>query len=309
LLVVIAIIGILVALLLPAIQAAREAARRTQCVNNLKQIGLACSNHHSTHGHLPTGGFRWYWSGDPNYGYSRKQPGGWIYNIFPYIEEPALRDLGLGEKGPTKKLSLTKLCSTPLSFLFCPTRRPSQAYPNFYTPTNTFAVTTSGRTDYAGNDGTGPRAYLDFPPGPDDNPDPAITYPNSKTSNGVICMAAVVPYKFITDGLSHTYLVGEKRLDPRHYLDGLDGDDNNPVYAGFDWDFERWTGQASPAGAQLPPRIDGSPSDYLSFGSAHASGCNMVMCDGSVHHIGYDIDPVTHSSLGNRADGLVVQIP
>ena len=94
LLVVIAIIGVLVALLLPAIQAAREAARRAQCANRLKQMGLAALNHESANKIFPVGGWGWYWAGDPDRGYSIKQPGGWYYNSLDYLEQSAIRRVG-----------------------------------------------------------------------------------------------------------------------------------------------------------------------------------------------------------------------
>ena len=93
LLVVIAIIGVLVALLLPAVQAARESARRTQCVNQLKELTLGGMNHEGSMKPFPTGGWGFNWVGDADRGYGDKQPGGWIYNVLPFIEQKAKHDM------------------------------------------------------------------------------------------------------------------------------------------------------------------------------------------------------------------------
>src|SRR6476646_4881676 len=98
-LVVIAIIGVLVALLLPAVQAAREAARRMHCQNNLKQIGLGWHQHTDTHGHLPTGGWGWGWVGDADQGAGINQTGSWPFNILPFIEQKAIYDMSGGNPG------------------------------------------------------------------------------------------------------------------------------------------------------------------------------------------------------------------
>ncbi len=161
LLVVIAIIGILIALLLPAIQAARETARITQCKNNLKQIGLAFQVHNSTNKQFPTGGWGWNWTGDPDQGFSKLQPGGWAYNILPFMEEKAIHDLGKGQAArkprpqasDNKSVRDTRICLSIASIrvfpISLPPRRCWISVWQFIVPANGKIV----RMDYAANAG------------------------------------------------------------------------------------------------------------------------------------------------------------
>ena len=131
LLVVITIIGILIALLLPAVQAAREAARRLQCTNNLKQIALACLDHEHVNKFLPTEGWGYSVGRRADARVRQKQPGGCHYNILPYLEQQALHDLGAGLTwNSTAAFAAKAQCAaTPLTAFNCPTRRRVIAYP------------------------------------------------------------------------------------------------------------------------------------------------------------------------------------
>ena len=123
LLAVIAVIAGLVALLLPAVQAAREAARRLTCKNHLKQLALGAQIHHDQQGHFPSGGWGEDWTGDANLGFGPDQPGGWAYDVLPFIGEQPLHQLGADMSGSEWALAVKQRAATPVSIFFCPTRR------------------------------------------------------------------------------------------------------------------------------------------------------------------------------------------
>ena len=298
LLVVIAIIGVLVALLLPAVQAARESARRMQCQNHLKQIALAFHNHTDTHGHYPTGGWGWNYVGDPDLGYDQNQPGGWTYNILPYIEQKNTREIGLGQVGGLKQTELERLVTVTIKFYNCPSRRPARPYPILVKPTNAPNVTMGAKLDYSVNVGDGPNNQNNGgPPSAASNPD---------TWTGILFDRSRVRLSEITDGTSNTWLVGEKYLDPNNYTTGIDLADNENLYVGFDNDNCRST-----HASYFPPRQDSrtppapwtTSANLYIFGSAHHTGFNMALCDGSVRVIQYTIDKDNFRRYGNRADG------
>jgi len=306
LLVVIAIIGILVSLLLPAVQSAREAARRAQCQNNLKQLAGGCILHETTHGHFPTGGWGWGWVGDPNRGFGRSQPGGWGYNVLPFIEQQALHDLGKGLPDADRRVAGAEMAATPLGVFICPSRRQAKAYPYVHNSPfyNIEYPDAAGRSDYAIN--AGARGAGDEK-GPGtiaagESRDPLTGWPHDHHT-GISFQRSEVKRGMIRDGLSGTYLVGERSINPDLYATGTASDDDQNLYMGHDRDMFRWTGPAYKPFQDKP----GANCDWC-FGSAHSAGFHMAMCDGSVHSMSYSIDPVVHENLGHRADGNPVDV-
>jgi len=294
LLVVIAIIGILVALLLPAVQAAREASRRTQCQNNLKQIGLGAQNHVSAHKHYPTSGWGYTWSGDPDGGFGRLQPGGWIYNTLPFIEETATHDMGKGLTGAAKRKELGRIQSMPVAVFNCPTRRSPKTYrPTAQETSNATNEFGHAKTDYAGNGGEIVQTFAGPSAGSKTASDPGWVTNNTGVT---FCLSAVKPTQ-IPDGTSKTYWAGEKNLEPQYYETGGGAADNGSMYQGHDWDILRW------GHPDLPPTPDRRGVDGIRvFGSAHMEGCYFAFCDGSVQFIRYDIEGEIHRRLSNRRD-------
>jgi prepilin-type processing-associated H-X9-DG protein len=307
LLVVIAIIGILVGLLLPAVQSAREAARRLQCQNHLKQIGLASLNHLASQGHYPSNGWGWAWVGDPERAFGKNQPGGWIYNVLPYTEQQNLHDLPLA--GSDKRALTAQMTQTPVPTFNCPTRRQSKAFTAYFSgnPKNAFNANDTpshARSCYAingGNDATSFTGVND--PSAYDNDLPSVNPLWRDTATGISFLRSEIKKAHVKDGSSNTYLAGEKYINADHYTDGQDGADNTSMYQGHDWDVMRW---GSPS--NLPKQDRHGSTAWNIFGSAHSNGFNMVMCDGSVHSINYSIDGNTHYRLCNRSDHQPVDL-
>jgi prepilin-type N-terminal cleavage/methylation domain-containing protein len=322
LLVVIVIIGILIALLLPAIQAAREAARLMTCSSHESMLAKACINHESSQGNFPSGGWIWWWIGDPDCGFGQRQPGGWAYNILPFADATNIHDMGKGLPYSQKINFAARMAQTPLELFYCPSRRQPVTYPLDPTnPNNTCynmsPITNCVKNDYAGNAGD---TFIGWPDWPGTGSDPKalnlasyLAKPgnvNHKLHTGIIFGSSMVTTGDIPDGLSSTYLLGERYINADHYTDGVDNGDNNPAYGGFDWDFVRWGGPASPPDPNYYPRRDQPGNEnLLCFGSAHSSVFNMALCDGSVRAIPYTIDPKTHSYLSNRKDHQAVSAP
>jgi len=193
LLVVIAIIGVLVGLLLPAVQAAREAGRRMQCGNHLKQIGLAVGAAHDARQSFPTG---------------RKTRDNmdvsWAFRLLSYMEQQPLFDAwnpSLPASDPGNAGAMRKAVAT----FYCPSRRGPAADRNFdnnngVPPANVQGVAAGG--DYAANAGT----YFNYSPGTNGSVDPVRAGPIHTFSN--------VKASQVTDGLSKTFAVGDRHIPP-----------------------------------------------------------------------------------------------
>lgn len=297
LLVVITIIGILIALLLPAVQAAREAARRTQCTNNLKQIGVGANLSLEMFGYFPTGGSGGFTAGEPDLGSGPSQPGGWIYNILPFMEQQALHDLGAGLTGTAKAAAVSQRLQTPLSWAFCPSRRAPMVHPNVWNRTYSGAnPTTLATNDYAANSGDQKGVQL-------------VEIP-TRVWTGVCYWRSMVTAADVSDGLSATYFAGEKLLNSDRYFIGGSGGEDDHAYTGDSVDTERATyydpsDLATSGYFMLQQDTPGLDYEWA-FGSAHAGVCHMVFCDGSAHAISYSIAPEVNRRLGNRMDGQVL---
>jgi prepilin-type N-terminal cleavage/methylation domain-containing protein len=306
LLVCVAIISILVALLLPAVQAAREAARQVQCRNHLKQLSLAC--------HLYESAFRYF----PGYAGERKpalvdfpnhspQPSmrgwNWIAKSLLFLEQPTLAP-AWGGLGSAPELALTstdiEMLNIPLSFLHCPTRRSAEAYPLVELYRQRFGVS-AARTDYAMNGGSasaGDHAVM----GADGEEDRIEVQ-----HDGIWKLGQWTRLNDVLDGLSNTYLIGEKAMDSAKYTTGTDFGDRAPAMGWLDHN----TGaNATVRFAARAPSRD-HPDNCLAchdFGSAHWGNWNAALSDGSIRSIDYSLDLNIHRASASSNGGEIPRL-
>lgn len=308
-LLVISIVSLLISLLMPAVQAARESARKSTCQNHLRQIAIGIQQHELSQKYFPSSGWGWRWAPDADRGFGIDQPGGWAYNTLPYLEQQTVHDLGKGASDSGEKhQALKQMVATVQPLFICPTRRPAIAYP-LESNVLHFGVFDQGsaRTDYAINRGD---YYIFGGPGPESYGDTSYEWRDLRQLTGISFLRSLVRARDVTDGLSKTYLAGEKNMSWHHYADGLEDGDDSSLYHGDDLDTARhtaWSGEAE--ADSLLPLADGDHANTLAFGSAHQQVWNMAFCDGSVHALTFEIDGAVHRRLGNRKDGKTAELP
>jgi prepilin-type N-terminal cleavage/methylation domain-containing protein/prepilin-type processing-associated H-X9-DG protein len=283
-LVVISVIGVLVALLLPAIQSARDAARRAQCTNNLKQIGLALLNYETTHKSFPSGYVSSY-DGDGN----DTGPGwGWCAFILPQMEESAIYHVihfDLPIEDPNNGVRVANIPG-----FFCPTddaKRVWQAKNRDASGNPIALICEVAASNYVGMYGT-------TEPGVDGD---GIFFRNSKIS-----------LKDITDGTSKTIAVGERahQLGNATWVGSVTNailfpDDNNTVSRP---ETEHSSGMVlGHAGEGIGPGAAGG--DVNQFYSLHGSGANFLFADGHVTFLTDTTDYKTYLALTTRAGGEI----
>lgn len=283
LLVVIAIIGTLVALLLPAIQAARESARRSQCQNNMRQIGVAMQSFHAARGKFPPG----FVSRASVVDGPGEGPGwGWAAHVLPNLEEVNLR------------VSLDRDITDPIHDSVRVARLPVFLCPSDPGESQTFSVadeadaplTTLAFANYVGVGGT--FEVTGFP----------------DTGTGVLFRNKRMRIADITDGTSNTLMVGERASSqsPQTTWVGAVADASvpplNPSYEEEGPPVLVLTN----TGAADDRRVPNSALDHVEdSNSEHPNGVNFLFCDGSVRLINDEIDPRIWEAIGTRAGGEI----
>ncbi|AMV32148.1 hypothetical protein VN12_08495 [Pirellula sp. SH-Sr6A] len=309
----ISLVGLLLSLFVPAVQAVRESARAIHCMNNMRQIATAMSNFESTKRRYPSGGWGYGWVGFPDM--DSDQPGSWGYAILPYLEQNSLFEIGRYHSAASvRDTGLRARISSNVPIFNCPSRRSGVfAVNNACIPClRPVGVVTAlkmvARSDYAVNIGSGTvdRETINFWPldfyGPSDDREGVLFSIQNRWPapppdwSGISYLRRSIKSAEIIDGLSNTILTGEKYLNSLHYKDGLDWGDSESLFSGFNNDNHRSTNSRWPLLNDTP-----GLSSIGSFGSPHTS-CTFALCDCSVRSISFEIDTTVYHSLGSRSD-------
>jgi prepilin-type N-terminal cleavage/methylation domain-containing protein/prepilin-type processing-associated H-X9-DG protein len=284
LLVVIAIIGMLVGLLLPAVQQAREASRRTQCQNNLRQIGVGLLNFEQQREELPIGCI--------GYGFRivddvpvKQRFISWNAQLLPFVEQKSLADKFDFEL-PAYESPNRELGTAVLSIFLCPS-----------TPSEQLASTANLWRDQAFTDYAG--LYGVEGPGRDTEYDPDNSDPNRQNLNDeslvVMLYNVAVPMKQITDGTSNTAVVGEALLR-REMVVPIAGEAT--ITTSMEWT----NGLNIFAHGQDNP-VNGLNGLDNEIGSPHAGGALVTFCDGHVSFLHDETEQLVLRALLTRSGG------